>query len=103
MRNSARMTRLQKLQKKAPKILKSLDAKLKSAPVAAGTLGELVGEGSSGGVDLSFGKAKSVLACFHAPSAILTDLAARGGLFELTAELQKFGTHEVRFGRLVTR
>jgi hypothetical protein len=27
--------------------LKSLDAKLKSAPVAAGTLGELVGEGSS--------------------------------------------------------
>ena len=26
-----------------------------------------------------------------------------GGLFELTAELQKFGAHGVRFGRLVTR
>ena len=33
------MTRLQKLQKKAPKALKSLDAKLKSAPVAAGNAG----------------------------------------------------------------
>ena len=33
------MTRLQKLQKKAPKVLKSLDAKLKSAPVAAGNAG----------------------------------------------------------------
>src|SRR5271154_1607986 len=39
VRGSARMTRLQKLQKKAPKVLKSLDAKLKSAPVAAGNAG----------------------------------------------------------------
>ena len=88
------MTRLQKLQKKAPKVLKSLDAKLKSAPVAPETQGELVGEGSSGGVDLSvdlsFGKAKSVLACFHVPSAIPTDLAA-GSLLALSAEPQKFG------------
>jgi hypothetical protein len=44
VRDSTGMT---KLQKKAPMVLKSLDAKLKSAPVAAGTLGELVGEGSS--------------------------------------------------------
>jgi hypothetical protein len=36
------MTRLQKLQKKAPKALKSLDAKLKSPPE---TQGELVGGG----------------------------------------------------------
>jgi hypothetical protein len=47
LRDSARMTKLQKLQKKAPKVLKSLDAKLKSAPVAAGNAGELVGEDSS--------------------------------------------------------
>ena len=44
---------------------------------------------ASGGVDLSFGKAKFVLACFHVHSTIPTDLAACGGLFELTAELQK--------------
>jgi len=35
------MTKLQKLQKKAPKVLKSLDAKLKSAPVAAGDAGRV--------------------------------------------------------------
>jgi hypothetical protein len=39
------------LQKKAPKALKSLDAKLKSAPVAAGNAGELVGEGPSAGLE----------------------------------------------------
>jgi hypothetical protein len=97
------MTKLQKLQKKVPKALKSLDAKLKSAPVAAGNAGRARWRGIVGGVDLSFGKTQSVLACFHVPSAILTDLAAGGGLFELTAELHKFGAHEVRFGRLVTR
>ena len=72
---------MQKLQKKAPKALKSPDAELKSALSPSETQGELVGEGSSGGVDLSFGKTKSVLASFHVPSAILTDLAA-GGLLE---------------------
>jgi hypothetical protein len=60
------MTRLQKLQKKAPKVLKSLDAKLKSLSPPE-TQGELVGEGSSGGADFSFGKTQSVLACFHVP------------------------------------
>jgi hypothetical protein len=35
----ARLHKNEKLQKKAPKILKSLDAKLKSAPVAAGDAG----------------------------------------------------------------
>jgi hypothetical protein len=39
VRDSTRVTKLPKLQKKAPKILKSLDAKLKSAPVAAGDAG----------------------------------------------------------------
>jgi hypothetical protein len=39
VRDSARMTNLQKLQEKAPKVLQSLDAKLKLAPVAAGDAG----------------------------------------------------------------
>ena len=57
----------------------------------------------NGGADFSFGKTQCVLACFHVHSTIPIDLAAGGGLFELRAELQKFGAHEMRFGRLVTR
>jgi hypothetical protein len=59
--------------------------------------------GACGNVEFSFGKTQVVLACFHVHPTIPIDLAAGGGLFELTAEPQKFGAREARFGRLVTR